>query len=118
MSVTTNAWLIRLTVCTVLGSPIVSRCPRPPFTGNLLEVQGATAQPLDGGQLHEHHRSDDHLGAIAALLARAYLRLTQKRRNRGLSRPGGSQKSLDVSRPESPHVGTESTSEEPRWTSP
>jgi len=60
---------------------------------------------------------DDNMGKatpfaeIAALLARGYLRLTQKRPNGAISGGENPHKSLDVSRQESPHV----VEERARW---
>ncbi len=51
------------------------------------------------------------LGGIAALLARAYLRLTQKRRSVALSDAENPQIPLELSPAESPHV----VQETPRW---
>ena len=53
-------------------------------------------------------RQSAYLDELSALLARAYLRLTQEGPNDAISRPREPQKPLDVSATESPHVVEES----------
>lgn len=52
---------------------------------------------------------------LAAVFARAYLRLTQKAPNKAVFQGGEPQIPLDVSRGESPHVIDESEHGRPRW---
>jgi hypothetical protein len=52
---------------------------------------------------------------VATILARAYLRLTEKRPNSEVFQHREPQKSLDVGRRESPHVGGEDPHGRPPW---